>query len=145
MTAFPSCQFAGRQRQVAGDRFCRLNGTPTVVAPSFCWRCQHAGTEGQQKPPDGVGDVFGQILMERHGASADAHLPCNCAAVKHEMNANGPDWCEEHADELARKVVENLNQSAHWQRHLPEFIKTTYLRRLILEAIKAVREWTPAG
>lgn len=85
----------------------------------------------------GVGDYFAEMLRDRHGA--EAYGGCDCNALKVKMNTLGPDGCERECDRLARQVTKNLNASGRWQKILPEWVKDTYFRRLIAQAVEAVR------
>lgn len=144
MTAFPVCVYAGRQRTEPGDRFCRLNSTPTVVAPSYCWQCPHAGSVGQAKPQrPKVGDVLADLIRKRYGQSATSN--CGCTSRISQMNAWGPDDCEANLETIVGWLIAAAADVGDVRSLAPDWAKRWKLRPFVRKAIKIVREWTPEG
>jgi hypothetical protein len=145
---FPVCPFdnnEGRIRKHAGDRYCRGLGrdpgckTMRVVLAD-CLACKWpTSKEPPPPPPPKVGDVFAGWLQKWHGVVHRAG--CACESIQHEMNGNGPDWCEANADYLAGRVVENLNETKRLERFFPG--KRAYFRWLIRRAARYCRDWQP--
>lgn len=144
---FPACPFGpqagvplpgGRVRKHNGDRFCEdPNGPGPLVVLTDCLACKWPASKVPPPPPrPKVGDVFAGWIEKWHGVVHTAG--CACESIQHEMNANGPDWCEANVDYLAGRVVENLNETKRLERFFPG--KRTYFRWLIKRAAQHCRK-----
>lgn len=139
---YPVCAYRGRIRKEPGDCFCRLGDTPgRLVRLPTCLACPHAGSETVQPQRPRCGDVLSEILARRHGATPAAG--CACQSKVEQMNAAGPDWCEQNAEEIAGWLIESLQTSRRWQRWIPDAVKRIYFRRLVGLAVRRVRDWKP--
>lgn len=84
------------------------------------------------KPPIGPGTelklILKRLLIEPKGN-------CKCNQRAKEMDANGPDWCEEHIEE----IIDWLEEEAK-KRHMTLVFSRIVARRLIRMAITNARK-----
>jgi hypothetical protein len=96
----------------------------------------------EPKPVRGVGTICSDILRERHGA-----IPCQaCMKTIATMDENGPEWCAENVESLARQMQENAKSGKRWLHKMlatftPELFLST-AQSVILEAVEIARKNT---
>lgn len=141
---FPQCEAAGRIRRAVCDRFCNHPevGNGRTVSPAICNACPLAGKPIPPQRPK-VGDVLSRMIFDRYGRSVTAG--CDCTSRIADMNAWGPDGCAQNIDTIVDWLIEAAAAVGDVRAMLPAWAQRWKLRGLVRKAVKAVREWAPAG
>ena len=101
MTIPTYCQFTHDRGRVFKCQTCGYKWTSRRDDDATPVRlCGPVGTHAKRRR--GPGDVLHRLIIRRFGE--DYRTGCGCESFVAEMNRNGPEWCREHAGEIAAKM-----------------------------------------